>query len=121
MSLPDELPHTCSLARVSYTQTALGGDTEVQAAAYAADEPCWLQPANSSEIREYQKRDQRVTHKLYFNRNPGFQLGDALTMGAASSQYAGEVLTIRDFKEATAGLGILWKVMCELDREEAPA
>jgi hypothetical protein len=117
MSLLDNLPHTCDLFRTGVVadDTGSGDHEQVDATAYIADEPCWVQPASAAEIIHFQRRDQIVTHKVYFNRDPGVRLTDKLDV--TSGPYDGSRLTIRTHADSGAGLGLLWKVMAEIDRE----
>jgi hypothetical protein len=117
MSLPENLPHQCNLYRATVRRDDEGsGDYEdVASSAYAAEEPCWVQPATAAEILRFQRRDHLVTHTVYFTRDPGFKLSDKLDV--ATGPYAGTRMTIRAFNEATAGIGVLWQAFCQNDIE----
>lgn len=115
MSLLDNLPHTCDILRPTIAQDALGGDYEASESAYLSDEPCWVQPASASKIIEFAKRDQVVTHRVFFNRNPSIRLTDKIRV--TSGEYSGKTLTVATDADASAGMGILWEVYAEIDRE----
>jgi len=128
MSLFDSLPHTCDLQHLAYSaddaDQDFGGDVQTPQAAYTSSEPCWIQPASYRTIQEFSARNQSVSFDVYFNRNPGFQLQDYLTVGnnadGTTGDYTGYLLKILGFREATAGMSLLWIAMCEINREQQP-
>ena len=122
MSLVDDdgsgFPHEVSIYRVVLSQGAMGGDSEALAASpYSADTPAWIQPSNANTIKEYAKRDQRVTHDVYFLSDPGLKLTDVIRVVTGPAAMIGEDLTVRGFREATAGMDVATVANCENSRE----
>lgn len=116
MSLLDSFPHTVDLARVTYTADPLGGDVPSEnPTPYAEAESAWVQPASANTIREFQQRNQQVSHTVYLRRNPGLKLDDVMTVHGGP--YDGAVLAIVSFNETTAGLGLAWQAICQISRE----
>lgn len=115
MSLPENLPHLADIYVLKPVQDEIGGDHE-EAQLSESDVACWVQPASDREITQFQRRDQNVTHSVYFQGNPGLRPGYVIVPkdGAqASCPFAGATLEVKSANETTAGLGVLWKVMCE--------
>lgn len=114
MSLPENLPHSCDVKKSVPVQDDLGGDLE-ELQAFLTNQECWVQPASDREITQFQRRDQNVTHSVYFHGNPGIRPGYVVEPkdGAIACPFAGASLEVRSVNEATAGLGVLWKAMCE--------
>jgi hypothetical protein len=106
MSLLDNLPHTCTANRRGWASDSIGGTTESDDALFS-DRACWRQQAGFREITEFEKRGKSVTEKVYFTSDPGLQEEDVLTMEDGNDY---EVRSDAS-PDATAGMGILWKVM----------
>src|SRR5688572_13494428 len=112
--LPDHLPHLCDI-KTSYTlPDELSGDVDDPTVA-DEDVACWIQPASDNEINRFKRRDQNVTHRVYFKGNPGVKPGYILRPkdGRITCPFAGAWLEVKSSAETTAGLGLLWSVMCE--------
>lgn len=114
MSLLDHLPHTCSAFVRTRTKDALGGGKDSYASMFSG-RACWLQPASSNEIVEYQKRSINVTNKVYFVEDPEIDNKYVLTIGANS--YKVQSMASPD---ASAGLGVVYRVMVELFGGDVP-
>lgn len=114
MSLPDNLPHKCDIYKEYNLPDDLGGDYD-DPAAVSADVVCWVQPAEASQINQFRRRDQNVTHSVYFRTNPGVRPGYIIEPknGRITCPFAGATLEVKASKETTAGLGVLWLVICE--------
>ena len=114
MSLPDNLPHKCTISRSVTVEDGLGGDYD-DLQTVESDRACWVQPASDSEINRFQRREQNVTHKVYFRGNPSVGPGFVITPanGIATCPFAGATLEVRSAAEATAGTGLLYRVMAE--------
>lgn len=120
MSLTEAMPHLADLQHVAYTQNEGGDETQTAQTAYAADEPCWFQVASATEVKAFAARNQEVTHRVYFGRDPGLRLADVLTAKDGDDQacpYNGQEFEFIAFAECTAGFGILWKAMVKLVKE----
>lgn len=110
MSLPDSLPHLCDITRSVAAQDEYGGDYDVPETV-ESDRACWVQPASDREVTIYQRRSQNVTHKVYFRGNPGVGPGYIIT--PSNGEFSGKTLEVRSAAEATAGTGLLYRVMVE--------
>lgn len=114
MILPDQLPHRCTIRKSRPDQDELLGEVD-DPQTVDTDVHVWIQPASNSEITQFQRRDQEVTHKAYFKGNPGVRPGYFLVPAdgpTIACPVAGATLEVKSGAEATAGLGLLWKVMC---------
>jgi hypothetical protein len=115
MSLPDNLPHLCDITKSIPVRDEYNADID-EPEDFLLNEPCWVQPASDREINIFQRRDQVVTHTVYFRGNPGIRPGYIITPkdGAyLACPFAGATLEVKSANETTAGLGLLWKAMCE--------
>jgi hypothetical protein len=92
----------------------IGGDYD-DPEVVASDIECWVQPASDSEIDRFQRREQIVTHKVYFRGSVPYVPGYILTPknGRATCPFAGATLEVKSKAEATAGTGLLYRVMAE--------
>ena len=109
MSLLDTLPHLATAKRRTRTRGALVGSRDSYDTVLFTDRACWRQPVSDSETLEFQKRDVKVTHKIYFNTDPGLSDTDILVIGSESHKVRSE-----SHPDASVGLGVLWRVMVEL-------
>jgi hypothetical protein len=111
MSLLDSLPHTCTAKRRKRSKGTLVGSKDTYPTVLFTDRPCWKQPASSREITLYQKRDITITNKVYFSTDPEVDERHLLVIG-------GESFEVREYAhpDASAGLGLLYRVMVELVR-----
>lgn len=110
MSVLDNLPHLCTAKRRTRTKDALGGSKDSFPVTLFTDRACWRQPANASEVLEYQQRNQNVTHKIYFTSDPVLDERCIIEIGT-------DVMSVRSVsqKDASVGLGVVWRVMVELE------
>lgn len=115
MSLPDRLPHLCDIYESIPIQDELIGDRD-EPSKVSSNVACWVQPASDNQQVIHQRRDQYVTHKVYFRGNPNLRPGYIIVPkdGAdVSCPFAGANLKVLSGNEATAGLSILWRIMAE--------
>lgn len=112
MSLLDNMPHKCSIDRPRHVNDAWGANRE-EDASVATGTACWAQNASQSEINEFQKRDQSVTHKVYFPAEPPLRVGDHITITTAEAGMLGLVLKFQAAADRSAGLGVLFAAMCQ--------
>jgi hypothetical protein len=116
---PDNMPHAIDIHHVEYIQDDFGGDAiDPDSGPFATDEPCWIQTPSASTIKIFAARNQNVTHTIYVTRNPdafGVRLDDQITV--KSGPYAGVILSILAWREATVGMGLLWAMQCSTDLE----
>jgi len=110
MSLVDSLPHLCTIKQSAWVQDDNGADYD-NPEIVEEGAACWVQPASDRQITEFQKRDQNVTHQVYFNTNKRLKPGHFLL--PTTGPFAGAYLEVKSYNETTAGLGVLFKAMCE--------
>jgi hypothetical protein len=114
MSLLDNFPHTCTTKRRARAKDSIGGSSDTFATV-STDLPCWQQPASMTEVREYEKRGMTVTNKVYFRTDPGV---DSKFVLEVTNPQTGRTDTLevrsRSRPDASAGLGVVYKVMAEL-------
>lgn len=108
--LPDNLPHRCAVYESYHLGDEIGADRD-DAEQTTTNLPCWVQPASDREISQFLRRDQVVTHTIYFRGNPGLRPG--FTIIPSNGPFSGARLEVRSANETTAGLGVLWKATCE--------
>lgn len=114
MTLLDQMPHRIRHDRPTYERDDLLGDTQTLVQ-QAANVKSWVQNASMVEINEFQRRNERVTHKVFFPADPGLQVGDILTVTSGPS-FVGIVLKFQADSDRSAGLGVLYAAMCEEER-----
>jgi hypothetical protein len=126
MTLLDNFPHT-AVARIRQrTRDSLGGNRDefTILSGWASGVACWQQRARESEILEFEKRGISVTDKIYFTDDP--QLDERHILVVTNTPRGGikptrsRIYEIRSFAEpdASAGLGIVWRVMAEFKTTE---
>lgn len=116
MTLLDNMPHECRIDRLRYVTDSVAGSMEVPVAVPGGTGlACWVQNASQSEINEFQKRDQLVTHGVFFPVLPPLRVGDEITITVAQAGVLGQVLKFQAFADRSAGLGLLFKAMCQIE------
>ena len=117
MSILDNLPHLATARLQTRTADSMGGTMPADGATLFTDRPCWRQAASDREVTLYQKRGIAVTHKVYFVTDPevdeNHHLTDVRNKDAAAG--TGDRLEVRSraHPDASVGLGIVYRVMCE--------
>ena len=114
MSLLDNLPHTVDHYRKRYERDEYIGNTSTPVS-IATGVQAWVQNASMSEVDEFQKLDQRVTHKVFYSADPGIRPGDRIVVTAGTS-FCGKTFDFRAMTDRSAGMGILFGVMVEEER-----
>ena len=113
MSLLSTMPHTCTTKRRIRTKGSLGGSKD-SFSTVSENLACWQQSAGDGEMREFEKRGIVVTDKVYFPADPGVDAGYVLVV---TNPQTGATDTLevksRAKPDASAGLGVLFRVMCE--------
>jgi hypothetical protein len=107
--LLNQLPHLATAKRRTRAKDTLGGSKDSYATVLFTDRACWRQPVSDAEVVQFQKREIKVTHKIYFAADPVLSDEDVLVIGGESHK----VRSVSD-PDASVGLGILWRVMVEL-------
>lgn len=117
MVLMDDLPHRCTIRKRVFARGPLGDKTETTTVV-STNVPCWIQNANHGEIAEFERRAMKVTRKVYFQTDPGVRERHEIIQTSAdrgattlTTQVAMDVLS-ESLPDASAGMGILFKVMC---------
>ncbi len=113
--LIDNLPHKCTIRRRTRTKGTLGGSKDSSTNEQTNVE-CWEQPASDSEVLFYQKQGMSITHAVYFTTQQTLTTRHQILITerqgvAVSSPVVLEVVSAGE-PDATAGLGLVWKVMC---------
>ena len=115
MTFIDNLPHRCTIRKRVRTKGTLGGSkdsfTNVQ-----TNVECWEQPAGDRETLKYQQLGMDVTHAVYFKSDPTVKNRHQIFITSrqgvtVSSPIVLDVKSVTS-PDATAGLQLLWKVMC---------
>ncbi len=121
MSLLDALPHTAIAYRRSRAKGgSLGGGKDTYTAIWSPAKECWQQSAGNSEITEYGRRGMRITDKVYFVENPGLTVQHKLDVTNPVGTTIRYDVKSQSEPDASAGLGILWRVMVERTTTESP-
>lgn len=103
--LLDELPHRVTWSRRVYTDD---GDADVPSlVTQGSDIHAWVQNASRAEVRDFQVRDQDVTHMVYFREVQTMRPGDEI-FATSGPSFVGVVLTFVAASDRSAGLGFLW-------------
>lgn len=106
----DTLPHACTIRALSYAQDSLGGDSP-STTNRLTSQKCWIQPASRGTIIAYQRKDQTVTHDVYFGEDVACQVGEEIV--ASDGPFSGKILVVRHYVETTAGMSVGWRAVCE--------
>lgn len=118
MTLLDNMPHRATHVRPRYEEQDDLSDL-AKLESVAAGVECWVQNAGRNDVIEYGKRDQRVTHKVFFNGDPALRVGDRLTITSGPS-HVGADLKFLAISDRSAGLGVLWGGMFEEETNVRP-
>jgi len=115
MSLLDNFPHKCTVRKRTFTKDSLGARKSSYTDVYT-DLVCWQQPAGDSESLAYQKSGMMITHVVFFRIDPGVttrhQIVITQRLGTAISSSTPLDVMSSAMPDATAGLGVCYKVMC---------
>ena len=113
MSILDNFPHSCTTKRRARTKGSLGGSKDTFTAV-SSNLKCWQQAASDNEIKEFAKSGIVVTNKVYFTADPGVDTRFVLVV---TNPQTGTTDTLdvksRAKPDASAGLGLVYRVMCE--------
>jgi len=104
-SLLESLPHLATAKKRAFTAGALGGVSDTPTTVFT-DRPCWVQPARSSTITEYQKRGLQITNKVFFAVFPDLDETHILEISGETYEVVGA-----DDAFGEGGRGVLFKVM----------
>ena len=104
MSILENMPHSFVAKQRTRTADSLGGSSDSYATVSSGT--CWHQQAGDSEVAEFQKRGITISGKVYFTSNPALDESHVLVID-------GQTYDVTSYPEqdASAGLGVLWRVM----------
>lgn len=103
MSLTDNLPHRVTLKRqIRRRGRYIGTDESLETIATGV--PCFLQTKRQRDIKEFDRPSMVVTHEIYFKTN--YELRPDWEV---ISEDDGKTYEVRDYADASAGLGKFWK------------
>jgi hypothetical protein len=124
MSILDNMPHTCRHQREAHSNDQYMGRTAA-ATTIATGLECFVQNASFTEIAEFQKIGQRITHKvfwrLYSEKRPGDLLNSfAMANGSTNNGLPGE-LKVRATTDRTVFREFAYCSFCEEEANEPPA
>ena len=81
------------------------------------DVVCWEQNANHNEILDYEKRGMSINRKVYFLTDPGVTVRNQILIterdGVAVANPIELEVRTKSNPDASAGLGVVYKVMAE--------
>lgn len=94
--------HSIQIQRRSNDVSDLGGKNNVKWIPLKTINPCWVQPARADTKYQYKRRDEYVTHSVYFDRDPTVTINDRFLFNDKLFQIKG----VRNEAE----LGRLWVI-----------
>jgi hypothetical protein len=105
MSLLEHFPHTLTFSHRTHTRGTIGGQMTTLTS-FATAKEGWVQSASHREVTEFQKRDQKITHKVLLAPADAdlLTVDDVLTVTAGDT-FVGKKYQVRSVGEASAGLG----------------
>lgn len=105
MSLLENMPHQLDFSHRTHTRGAIGGQLSALTQ-FATAKSGWVQSASHREVTEFQKRDQKVTHKVLLAPADAdlLSVDDVLTVTDGPT-FVGKKFQVRSVGEASAGLG----------------
>ena len=125
MSLLDSenMPHRSKLERISSPRTTETIAIRPSRKTIREEIPTWVQNASNSEITDFQKQDQVVTHRVSSNAPWGARPKDKITItaGPEGDVFVGAVFEFKAEAERTAGYGLAYTAFCELDNNPREA
>jgi hypothetical protein len=120
VSLLDNMPGECSVKRPVYALDKYGGDAPTYLTVKTGL-ACWPQPASASQILEFAKRDQQITHSVFFpggqpswtynGESQSLQPGDVISM--TDGAFDGQEFEFKSGDDSSAGLAVVWRAMVE--------
>ena len=113
MSIPDNLPHSVTLKRQIRRRGRYIGTNETLETV-ATGVKAFIQPKRQRDIKEFDRPSMVVTHEAYFATDY-----DIRPDWEVISEDDGKVYEVRDYADATAGLGKFWKATLKYRPVEA--
>lgn len=111
-NLTDILINTITILRQKKTQNAIGGTTydPTNSTTIHLNEPCSIQSASPGDILEFDRRNIKVSHKIYMQSNNGVKLGDI----AQDNRFSTPRIYTISWIEDMAGFGQIYGIFCNL-------
>lgn len=114
MSLLTNFPHECLIRKRISKKGTLGGRRN-KPQNVATDVVCWEQQASNAEVLEFEKRGMSLQKKIYFLTDPEVDEHHEILITkrngvTVSGPIRYDVLS-ESLPDASAGLGIVYKVM----------
>jgi hypothetical protein len=115
MSLLENFPHTATAMLRVRTNDELGGSRDAFTEIFT-ERACWQQTARESEITKFEKLGKSATDKVYFLTDPLLTEEHVLIVSnpRTDQSYTFEVRSTA-VPDASAGLGIVYRVMVEAE------
>lgn len=112
MSLLDNLPDLCNIQRRQRVKQEHG--TRDVPYIEQSGVSCWVQQASSSEIETYEKRGININRKVFFTQNPNVTENHQIVITSRSGVSVRIIMDVHSEPDpdASAGLGVVWRVMC---------
>ncbi len=98
--------HTIQLNKSVFTKNKMGGKI-YKNTPVGTVKTCWFQQATTNDIEMWGQRNIHLTHKCYFNSDPGAEQGDVCQAGGSVPSFlSGNKLVVTGFDDQ-GGLGQL--------------
>ena len=115
MSLLENMPHLMTVKKRTYVNDAYGGNDETPVN-QSINNRCWVQNASFQDILEFEKRDERVTHRVLMPTD--LSLTPGLVIVPEDGPFQDLELVVRAYTERTAGLGWMFTAFCEEENNQ---
>ena len=110
MALLSRFPHKGSLIRFESVGTG-AMDSKKVLQVVRADIDIWVQNASTAEITQWGRKDEDISHRVFFNADPEAKVGWFVKITSGPS-FVGDVYQLKaEGKDRSAGLGRLWRCM----------
>ena len=118
LSILDNFPHTCTARLRTSTSGDLGG-SKYSAATLFTGRACWRQQLSQRDIVEVEKRGLDANSKIYFRSDPGLDQRHTVEVTTTNNRTASSITDIMEVRsraepDASAGLGVVWRVYAKL-------
>lgn len=120
MSLLQNLPHRCTIAKRRRQRVADGAGSAVDAfVVLHSNVSCWEQTHRDSKSKDFQKREMNDPTVVYFSTDYALDESHVIIIterkGTSISLTSQKILSVvsNAQPDASAGTGNLWRVMCE--------
>jgi len=118
-SLIKKSGHTFQLNKSVFTTNAMGGRIVSQTPS-GSPKTCWFQQATDQDAILWGQRGIKLSHKCYFNSDPGAKEGDTgIAGGAVSSFLKDNSLVVTGFDDQ-GGLGQLVVLLLDEVKDGSP-